>query len=190
MYGLVNRSIEELIVARYGDAAWARVRLGAGVDEEVFLSNESYPDAVTYNLVAAASREFGVSVAEILEAFGEHWVLKTAQEHYGLLLDSCGNDLPDLLANLNNLHSRAVLQFPNLQPPKFSVSSVTATSVVLHHETHREGLSPFVFGLIRGLGKRFNLAVKVTQVGFRSPGHAHDSFHIEWPDRAGTRRSV
>ncbi len=180
MYGLVNRSIEELIVSKYGEATWEQIRVASGVEEEVFLSNESYPDAMTYQLVGAASQVLGLPPADILGAFGEHWVLKTARESYGAMLDLCGKNLPDFLRNLPNLHSRVILLFPKLKPPSFSVSDETATSMVLHHETHREGLAPFTAGLIRGLGKHFNTAITVTQVASRGEGSGRDSFRIEW----------
>jgi Haem-NO-binding len=180
MYGLVNRSIEDLIVSRFGDSTWEKIRLASGVEEEVFLSNESYPDSVTYQLVGAASQVLGMPAAQILEAFGEHWVLKTARESYGAMLDLCGRNLPDFLRNLPNLHSRVILLFPKLQPPRFTVSDATPTSLVLHHQTHREGLAPFTVGLIKGLGKHFNTPVTVTQVGARGPGCDRDSFRIEW----------
>lgn len=183
MYGLVNRSVEELVVARFGSATWEKIRLAAGIEDEVFLSNESYPDEVTYRLVGAASQVLGLSPNEVLEAFGEHWVLKTAQESYGTMLDMCGRNLPDFLRNLPNFHARVMLHFPKLRPPQFNVTDETPSSLVLHYDSHREGLTFFVIGLIKGLGKKFNTPVTVTQVATRAPGGTRESFRIEW---AGT----
>jgi hypothetical protein len=186
MYGLVNRSIEDLIVSRYGDATWEKIRLASGVEEEIFLSNESYPDSVTYQLVGAASQVLGVPPAQVLELFGEHWVLKTAKESYGAMLDMCGRTLPEFLHNLPNFHSRVMLLFPKLKPPRFSVSEVTPTSLILHYQTHREGLAPFAIGLLKGLGQHFNTPVTVAQVEWRGPGRDRDSFRVEWSVPAPT----
>lgn len=55
MYGLVNKAIEELVLATHGEEAWDQISKKAGVHSDVFISNESYPDEVTYRLVTEAS---------------------------------------------------------------------------------------------------------------------------------------
>lgn len=49
------------------------------VDEDAFISMEAYPDDLTHQLVRAASEELGMSPQEILQVFGEDWVLYTAK---------------------------------------------------------------------------------------------------------------
>lgn len=180
MYGLVNRSIEELVTARFGAPTWEQIRDAAGVTDEVFLSNETYPDSMTYQLVGAASRILGMPADQILEAFGEHWVLHTAQESYGAMLDLGGRNLKDFLLYLPHLHSRVQLHFPRLSPPVFWVTDVTDGAATVHHRTTREGLAPFVVGLLKGLGRRFSTQVAVSQVGWRIHTGDTDSFRVEW----------
>ncbi len=180
MYGLVNRSIEELVISRFGAPTWEQIRVAAGVTDEVFLSNETYPDAMTYQLVGTASRILGMSAEQILEAFGEHWVLHTAQESYGAMLDLGGRSLIDFLRYLPHLHARVQLHFPDLKPPVFMVTDVGEGAATVHHRTAREGLAPFVVGLLKGLGKRFSTPVSVTQVGWRAHTGDTDSFRVEW----------
>ena len=43
----------------------------AGVDVEVFMSNEGYPDEITYSLVAAASEVLRTPAEQILAWLGE-----------------------------------------------------------------------------------------------------------------------
>ena len=167
-------------MARFGEEAWQKIRQAAGIEEEVFLSNESYPDAMTYRLVGAASQVLGLSANDVLEAFGDHWVSKTAQEGYGSMMDVCGRTLPDFLRNLDNLHTRVNLIFPKLRPPGFTVSDETPTSLVLHYESHREGLTSFVVGLLKGLGRKFKTPVTVTLIAPRAPGSQKESFLVEW----------
>ena len=90
MYGLINRAVKGLVTEQFGIDAWNRIRSRAGVQEEDFISMESYDDSVTYDLVAAASEELGLSAETILEEFGSFWVEYTAVEGYGELLDSAG----------------------------------------------------------------------------------------------------
>lgn len=181
MYGMVNKAVEDMVCALHGEAMWERIKERAGVEVDVFISNEGYPDELTYKLVGAASELTGIPPAGILEAFGEHWVLKTAHEGYGELMDAGGKSLPEFLVNLPNFHARVSMVFPKLQPPRFRVSEVTERSLHLQYHTHRRGLAPFVVGLLKGLGRRFNTPLKnVTLIQSRDQGAEHDIFLVEW----------
>jgi hypothetical protein len=98
MYGLVNRAVEELVCTHFGEATWEAIRTESGVDIEVFVSMEPYPDEVTYKLVNAASKILGISPEMVLITFGEYWTLYTAREGYGELLKMSGNTCPTFYA--------------------------------------------------------------------------------------------
>ena len=90
MYGLVNKALEEFVLSRFGEDTWETIKQSAGVDIDVFVSMETYPDDVTYRLVDAASDVLKQSTEEVLKAFGEYWVLYTAKEGYGEIWHSIG----------------------------------------------------------------------------------------------------
>lgn len=184
MYGMVNNAIQELVCSRFGEDAWERIMQRAGVDIDVFVSNEGYDDKITYDLVGAASVELGLPADAILEAFGEHWILHTGRIGYGQLLNAVGKDLPEFLRNLPAFHTRVKLMLPNLQPPRFEVSDQTPTSLVLHYYTHRPGLSAFVVGLAKGLGQMFHTPVTVSIIKTKGPSSDHDAFLIAWENAA------
>lgn len=185
MYGMINGAIEEMVRMRHGDEAWARVRARAGVDVEVFMSTEAYPDDVTYRLVGAVSEELAAPMDDVLVAFGEHWITYTASEGYGGLLSATGSTLPEFLLDLPNFHARVAMIFPALQPPRFACSDVADDSLRLHYWTKRRGLAPFVVGLVRGLGRRFGTEVEVRLVESRDAGADHDVFEVRWAPPAG-----
>jgi hypothetical protein len=182
MYGMVNKAIQELVEARFGAASWERIRARAGVDDEVFIGGETYDDDVTYRLVTAATEELKVPAAEILEAFGIHWVIETAQKNYGHLMEAVGTNLADFLTNLPRLHDRVVLLFPKLKPPTFKVRDRQENRLVLEYHTHRPGLQPFVLGLVKGLGLMFETPVTVSLDAGRHTGLNHDEFTVSWTD--------
>lgn len=179
MYGLVNRALEELICREHGIPAWERIKEEAGVDVEVFLRMDAYPDEITYRLVGAASRLLSIPAAQLLHDFGLYWTLYTGREGYGALLDGAGSTLHELLTNLNDLHVRVGLMYPQLRPPSFLCTEVTSNSLVLHYHSCREGLAPMVVGLLEGLGKRFGQKLRITQQQNRIHGDDHDSFLVE-----------
>ena len=99
MYGLVNRAIEELVIAEAGRSIWETIKRKAGVTVPSFVSMKPYPDAMTYDLVAAASEVMEVPADELLCAFGKHWILFTAAQGYGPALEMAGSDLREFVGN-------------------------------------------------------------------------------------------
>ena len=180
MYGLVNKAIEQMVIEGYDEESWEAIKQKAEVDEDLFINMNSYLDDVTHRLVRAASEVLGLSSNAILQAFGEYWILYTAEEGYGELLKASGHNLPDFLENLDTLHARVGLSFPKLQPPSFQCSHQSQEGMHLHYHSRREGLAPMVKGLIHGLGKRFQTDVTIEQVKAKGKTADHDEFVLEF----------
>ncbi|MEN0067765.1 MAG: heme NO-binding domain-containing protein [Myxococcota bacterium] len=176
MYGLVNKAIEQLVVANYGEARWREVKDKAGLELGSFVGMKAYPDALTYKLVGAASEVLDLEPGPLLEAFGEYWILYTAREGYGELLEASGGSFVEFLENLDMLHARIRLTMPSLKPPSIRVTDVGTDSVRVHYHSDRDGLAPMVVGLLRGLGKRFSTPVEVVHDKVRGKDGDHDEF--------------
>ncbi len=161
MYGLINSALQSMIREKFGDEQWNRVLEVSGVPEDSFLAMRSYDDAVTYDLAGAASEVLGAPVAACLEMFGEYWVLETASKTYGALMDAAGNDLVEFLNNMNALHDRITGTFVNYVPPEFQVESLDSDRHRIHYISKREGLTPFVVGLLKGLATRFDSRIEI-----------------------------
>lgn len=184
MYGLVNKAVQDLVTRRFGEDTWNTIKREAQVEDDMFLSMESYPDDVTYRLVGAASAVLSVAAADLLEAFGEHWVTYTATEGYGEFFRMGGATLPAFLQNLDRMHARVALSFPDLRPPSFRCTDVSERSLSLHYHSPREGLAPMVIGLVRGLGIMFATPTTVSQTARREEGADHDVFFVEFGETA------
>lgn len=180
MYGMVNRALEEMVCEAHGEAIWEEIKFKAGVDVDLFLSHEGYPDEMTYKLVGAASEVLSAPPADLLEAFGGHWVLKTAVQGYGHLMTAAGSNLKEFLMHLPNLHTRISLMFPHLNPPRFLCSDVAAQSMNLHYYSERQGLAPFVIGLLKGLAQHYKTEAQVRQIAYIGAGSDHDIFEVTW----------
>ncbi|MEH1871595.1 heme NO-binding domain-containing protein [Nostoc sp.] len=178
MYGLVNKAIQDMVCSRFGEETWKKIKHKAEVDVDVFLSMEGYPDDITHKLVKAASVVLSLAPSQIMQAFGEFWVEYTAQEGYGEMMDMSGDTLPDFLENLDNLHARVGVSFPKLQPPSFECSDIEENSLSLHYRSDREGLTPMIIGLVKGLGTKFDTEVEITQTQSRDEGAEHDEFLV------------
>ena len=172
MYGLVNKAVVDLVCSKFGVETWNQIKQKAEVDLDVFVSMDAYPDEVTYRLVGAASDVLKIPPEKVLEAFGEWWVLYTANEGYGPLLNASGSTLREFLMNLDALHARVALTMPNLKPPRFRLVDVDATTMRLEYYSTRQGLAPMVIGLLRGLGVRFKTPIEIS--------HARQTDHDEF----------
>ncbi|SNB01758.1 conserved hypothetical protein [Flavobacterium psychrophilum] len=180
MYGIVNKAIEDLVIANFGEAKWNAIKDRTGIDIDFFISNEPYDDEITFKLALAVSQEMNMTINQALITFGEWWVIKTTSEKYPGLMNSGGNNLRDFLVNLPNFHNRVMLIYPKLTPPEFKISNITENGLNLHYFSKRQGLQEFVRGLIQGLGKMFNTQVTIALIQTRNQGSTHEIFKINW----------
>lgn len=180
MYGIVNKAIEELVVANFGKQAWSRIKKRSGVDVDYFISHEPYDDDVTYKLAGAVSEEMNLHIDQVMQAFGEWWILKTGKEKYGGMMAAGGNNLRDFLINLPAFHSRVMMIYPGLTPPEFKVSDMTDNSINVHYHSKREGLKEFVRGLLTGLAKMYQTDITVELLKCRDEGDTHEIYKVTW----------
>ncbi len=180
MYGIVNKSIEELVIENFGEEKWELIKIRSGIDVDYFISNEPYDDAITYSLAGAISDEMSVPVDQVLFLFGEWWILKTTNEKYGSLMKAGGSNLKMFLANLPQFHNHIMLLYPKLTPPEFKVSDIEENSIHIHYFSKREGLKDFVHGLLSGLGKMFETHVDIILLESRDTGNNHEVFKVSW----------
>jgi len=180
MYGIVNKAIQDLITEKFGADEWEAVKEKSGVDVDFFLSNEPYDDDITYKLASAAAEVLGLSVGQVLNAFGEWWVLKTGKEKYGGLMAAGGKNLKEFLINLPLFHNRIMLMYPRLTPPEFKVSDIEENTILVHYHSKREGLQEFVRGLLSGLSKIYNVETNIELIQSRDEGKSHEIFKVSW----------
>jgi hypothetical protein len=180
MYGIVNKAIEDLVKENFGEEKWDAVKERSGVDIDFFLSNEPYDDDITYKLAGAVSEEMQMPVSDVLQAFGEWWVLRTGKEKYGGLMEAGGSGLKEFLINLPVFHNRVMLIYPKLTPPEFKVSNAEENSIHVHYFSKRVGLQDFVRGLLSGLGKMYNTPTQIELLQSRDDGSDHEIFKVSW----------
>jgi hypothetical protein len=180
MYGIVNKAIEELVIANFGANKWEAIKLRSGVDVDYFISSEPYDDDLTFKLAQAVSNEMGMTLSAVLIAFGEWWVVKTTKDKYGGLMEAGGDNLKEFLINLPLFHNRVMLIYPKLTPPEFKVTDVTENSIHLHYFSKREGLQDFVRGIIQGLGIMYHTPVTISLIQTRDEGSSHEIFYVNW----------
>lgn len=183
VYGLVNRALAEMVTADYGADVWQEVKHASGIDVGEFHAMTQYPDDVTVGLIGAASARLQIPPSRLLRALGVYWIQYTAKEGYGDLLLLAGGSFPAFLQNLDAMHARVGLSFPELQPPSFRCTDVTVASLTFHYYSERSGLTDLVLGLLEGLGQLFNIDVSIAPLTLKDAGADHDTFHVTYAPR-------
>jgi hypothetical protein len=178
MYGMVNLAIQGFISERYGETVWQEIKDRAAPGIDHFLTMEQYPDDVTQRLMMAACEISGDSIPDLMDAVGEYWVEFALHSGYGELLRIIGTTLPEMLSNLDNMHARVALSFPDLKPPAFWCTDVAEHSLILHYQSVRDGLGSMIPGTVRGLAAMLKTTATVEWIARREEGADHDEFLV------------
>jgi len=163
MYGMVNAAVRGMVLESFGEEKWRLIHQKAGAPES-FVPMDAYDDAITYGLVAAAEQILDVSAENVLKGFGQYWVMKIATLKYADLMEKSGTDFVDFVKNLDHMHQRIRVTFPDYRPPSFRVKTVDEQTFQLDYYSERQGLLPFVEGLLGGLAQHFEVTINIEHV--------------------------
>lgn len=168
MYGLIHSALQRMIVEAHGEDVWQKVLSQSGVPEDSFFSTQSYDDEVTFALAQSVSDVLAAPLDDCLELFGQYWLVEFAPQSYDMLLHAAGDSLFDFLENLNALHDRISTTFVGYVPPSFQLERLSKTEAILEYRSSRNGMVPFVVGLLKGMQDRFDVAIKIHEVNVES----------------------
>ena len=177
MYGMINEAMRRLVGETAGADAWSRIAARAETSE-TFAALSYYDDAVTFGLVGAASTELDVPAADLLRSFGHYWSTRVGPENYGDILGATGTDVVSVLSSLDEMHARLQVLYPELRPPSFEVVDSGPAVVEVHYRSERDGLQPFVTGLLEGLGDLYGTPATVEHVGRVEADRPFDLFRV------------
>lgn len=177
MYGLINEAMRRLVSESSGAEAWSAIADRADVPES-FAAMAYYDDDVTYALVTAASEVLGTPASELLRSFGHYWTTRVGPENYSDILGATGTDVMSVLVNLDHMHARLQNLYPELRPPSFAVSGETVDTFEVLYRSERQGLAPFVVGLLEGLGDLYGTPATVVHESAPSPDEPYDVFRV------------
>ena len=161
MYGLIHRSVRDMVISGYGNERWNRILQDANASEEHFMSMQPYDDSVVMALVVSACKELNQQPGALLEAFGRHWIQDTVKKSYANVMKSYGDNLWDFLSNLNFMHDRIATTFPAFRAPMFELEPLSDSEARLLYTSTRQGLTPFVVGLLQGLAVEFGNEIDI-----------------------------
>jgi Haem-NO-binding len=164
MFGWINDCTECLVVSKFGEEKWHKIKEKANcnVVDGGFLRYKYYPDSDTVALVVAASEVLGISVDDVLHAFGDYFIDYVQDNGYSNVLECLGGNLRDWLSNLNSLHDHLQASYPKgfVAPVFWSEddpsSSAEEGAILVYYYSQRGCLLvPLVVGLLRKLARSY-----------------------------------
>ncbi|MEQ8934214.1 MAG: heme NO-binding domain-containing protein [Amphiplicatus sp.] len=158
---MIHKAARDMAVGRYGEDGWRQILAESGLSGEHFISARQYPDEITTRLLAAIGARAGLAPEALLEAFGRHWIKYAGSSAYSSILDRTGGDLVTFLGNLDRMHASIKTVIDRAQLPSFNVEKADAREIEIAYRSVREGLEPFVIGLLKGLLERFGEAGEI-----------------------------
>ena len=165
MYGLIHRYLKDHIIDSAGEDVWRSIATELRISPADLISQQVYDDALTFDLVEIASRRLGRSVDDCLSAFGRFWVMRVSQDTYRAVMDFTGRDLATFLKNLDRMHHSVAAAMPKARLPSFTLIEQDSGHFLVQYRSERNGLEPFVSGLLEGLLEWFSLTGEVQRLG-------------------------
>ncbi|XP_072524856.1 guanylate cyclase soluble subunit beta-2-like isoform X2 [Salminus brasiliensis] len=154
MYGFINTCLKSLVIDKFGDDTWDKLRDAAGV-QDTFMTYEVYKDEITVRLVAEACKLLGVEASVVLRQFGEYFFEFCKRSGYDHMLRTLGANLFEFIENLDALHGYLSLSYKEMNAPSFRVEKNSDGTMLLHYYSDRRGLCHIVPGIIGAVAKDF-----------------------------------
>ncbi|OQV19630.1 Guanylate cyclase soluble subunit beta-1 [Hypsibius exemplaris] len=170
MHGIINRALELMVIQKFGEEFWDKLKEEAGIRlNGEFLVTEFYSDESTYKLVVAATKLTGLKMEQILELYGEYFYEYSVEFGYFNLLRVLGKNPADFLMNLDTMHLALARVYPPLMPPLYTCEKLPNGDLTLYYFSKRANLEPIAVGLIRRTIKElFGISVEVTVIQKRA----------------------
>lgn len=155
MYGMIHRAIHDFMSEQLTQSELNSVRDRFHISPEDMVSSVVYSDAMTDALIQSAADAMGIGKAAMLEQLGRFWISFSAKGAYRHILDFTGKDLPSFIQGLDRMHQAVILAMPKADVPSFELIGQCKGELLVNYLSNRQGLEPFVVGLLHGLIARF-----------------------------------
>ena len=154
MKGTIVKCMEELVTAKFGAAKWKETLTKAGFAEsKMFSGLEDVADGQVLALMIAAAETNSLSMAQVMNAFGEHWSTVYAPAVYKVYFTSA-KSTREFLLKLDEIHVAMTRTVKDAKPPRFQYEWQGDKHLVMTYHSNR-GLVALMPGLIAGLGKYY-----------------------------------
>jgi hypothetical protein len=157
--------MEQLVTTQFGANKWQAATKHAGLDTAKLDFYSDVPDADVHKLTRSIAETAGISLDQVIEAFGDYWSSVYAPSIYSVYFDKAKSSR-ELLLNLDHIHTNMTKTVKGAAPPHFKYEWENDKVLVMDYDSKR-GMVAFMPALIRGVAKYYKEKVSVTLKGNR-----------------------
>ena len=168
VHGMMNRAIQCFLQDTYGQAFWARVVDGAGLDFDSFEAMLAYEYTQTDAVLTAAAECLQEPRDMLLEDLGTYLVSHPHTQAIRRLLRFGGATFLEFLYSLDELPDRARLALPELIFPSLELEGHDATRFTLRVSHEVPGFGHVMVGILRALADDYGALVLLDHGGRRA----------------------
>jgi hypothetical protein len=166
MHGLVNRAVQCFLCDVYSAELSRKVLTAAGFDPGAgFSVLRQYDDALTEELVAAASRELGQPTPDFLEDLGVYLASHESCANIRRLLRFGGDSFPEFLHSLTELQDRVRLAVDDLVLPEIELRQHDSGRLSLSVLGDHAGIGYVLTGILRAMADDYGALALFENVG-------------------------
>ena len=148
MYGMIHKAARAYAIQHLGEPFWLSFSEQRGLAESAFVLGQSYSDEMTFAMIGGLAEAAATPPAEFLRGFGRYWIEFARNGAFAHLILMGGDTLPTFIGNLNRM-------------PGFHILEDTPQALRISYVSQRDGLEPFVLGLLEGLCTMFDVQADV-----------------------------
>lgn len=161
VYGMIHQAARDMAVAHLGQAEWEALAASHSLSGHHFIGVDYYSDAETRALVELIAARLSLPIERALFEFGRFWIAFAGASAYGRALRMAGDDLESFIENLDRMHASIKSNMPLASLPSFRILESDQRTIHVLYLSEREGLAPFVHGILSAVAERFGESVNI-----------------------------
>jgi len=164
MKGTIVNCAAQLVTSRFGENKWKESLSKAGL-----CKNKTYgclgdvDDSEVMAILKGVSEATSLSLAEVLNTFGQYWSQTYAPKIYDAYFNKAKN-ARELLLNLDHIHTAMTKSVKSARPPHFRYEWQGKNRLIMHYSSRR-GLVFLMPGLILGVANYYHETIQVHTEG-------------------------
>ena len=160
MKGIVFTEFLEMVEDQFGFETADKIITDAELDSEgVYTAVGTYDHTEMVQLVGNLSHESGLSIPQLLEAFGIHLFSQFASG-YGHFFDGVTDAFTFLSSIENYIHIEVRKLYPDAELPTFDIKRLDENTLLMIYKSER-GFGDFAQGLIKGCIQHFGESISI-----------------------------
>lgn len=152
---MIHKAARDMVIARLGEEEWRALADECALTSHHLITTAYFDDAVILRLIAVVAQRMEIAQDAALEAFGVHWIRYAASSDYARVMAMAGGDIETFIDNLDRMHASIKSTMPLARMPSFRLIAADAEGLDVLYQSEREGLAPFVLGILNALAARY-----------------------------------